>query len=181
MTFQPTVDLVCLGDSITQKFEWSDAFPGIQVANRGISSDTTLGMLSRVDSVVALSPRYISLMAGINDLLSCTPEETIVNYRTLLTALRQHLPNTQIIVTSVLPVSKSHSIPAENIIALNGMLKQLCEEFGITYLDLFEEFADEIHNLKPEYAIDLVHLSPQGYALWLSYLIPALYSEFPGK
>lgn len=172
MTFQPSVDLVCFGDSITQKFEWADALPGIRVANRGIGSDTTEGMLARIDSVAALSPRVISLMAGINDLLSNTPDETIVTYRALLTALRQQLPDTQIIVTSVLPVSESHSIPAENIVALNNLLKPLCEEFGITYLDLFNEFADEFGNLLPVYDLDGVHLTVQGYLLWLSKLSP---------
>lgn len=174
MTFQPSVELVCFGDSITQKFEWADALPGIRVANRGIGSDTTKGMLARVDSVAALSPRVISLMAGINDLVSRTPDETIVSYRALLTALRQQLPDTQIIVTSVLPVSESHVIPAENIIALNTMLKPLCAEFGIIYLDLFSEFADEAGNLRPEYDLDTVHLTAEGYSLWLSKLAPAL-------
>lgn len=174
MTFQPSVELVCFGDSITRKFEWADALPEIQVANRGIGSDTIEGMLARIDSVAALSPRVISLMAGINDLVSRTPDETIVTYRALLTALRQQLPDAQIIVTSVLPVSESHVIPAENIIALNNMLKPLCEEFGITYLDLFREFADEAGNLRPEYDLDSIHLTVQGYSLWLSKLSPAL-------
>lgn len=174
MTFQPSVELVCFGDSITQKFEWADALPEVQVANRGIGSDTIKGMLARIDSVAALSPRVISLMAGINDLVSRSPDETIVTYRALLTALRQQLPDAQIIVTSVLPVSESHVIPAENIIALNNMLKPLCEEFGITYLDLFREFADESGNLLPKYDLDSVHLTTQGYQLWLSKLSPVL-------
>src|SRR3954469_12707839 len=51
--------LVFLGDSITQG--WGDniggAFPGAKVANRGISGDTTRGVLIRLkDDVLALKP-----------------------------------------------------------------------------------------------------------------------------
>src|SRR6185503_7608711 len=46
--------LVFFGDSITQG--WSDdfrgKFPGLNVANRGISGDTSRGLLARVDADV---------------------------------------------------------------------------------------------------------------------------------
>src|SRR5262245_38043458 len=51
--------LVFLGDSITQG--WSDQgsfFPGLKLANRGISGDTTRGVLIRLqEDVIALKPR----------------------------------------------------------------------------------------------------------------------------
>lgn len=174
MTFHFPADLVFFGDSITQKFEWSDAFPKWRVANRGIGSDTTAGMTARLDSIVALSPRAISLMAGINDLVSHTPEETIESYRILLTALHNQLPDTQVIVTSVLPTSESHVVASVNIISLNTMLKRLCQELDVYYLDVFHDFADDKGNLRPEFDLDGIHLTVQGYLLWLSYLSPEL-------
>ena len=48
--------LVFLGDSITQGWgdEMGGSFPGVKVANRGISGDTTRGMLLRLqDDVLA--------------------------------------------------------------------------------------------------------------------------------
>ncbi len=52
--------VVFLGDSITQG--WGDnlggSFPGLKVANRGISGDTTRGVLIRLDEdVLALHPK----------------------------------------------------------------------------------------------------------------------------
>ena len=175
MSFQRECDLVCFGDSITQKFEWGDAFPDWRVANRGIGSDTTEGMLTRVDSVVALSPKVISIMAGINDIsMKRATDEIIRTYRELLLAVKTSLPDTYIIVTSVLPVSEAHPIESNDIVELNMQLKLLCNELGVIYLDLFDEFADEKENLCSEYAIDNVHLTTQGYLLWLSHLASAL-------
>ena len=63
--------VVLLGDSITQG--WNDrlpaAFPGMKVANRGISGDTTRGVLIRLkDDVLALNPAAVVLLIGTNDL-----------------------------------------------------------------------------------------------------------------
>lgn len=145
------------------------------MANRGIGSDTTEGILARLDSVVMLEPKVISLMAGINDLAQGrTPDEIETTYRTLLEELRLRLPNTNVIVISLLPVTASHSIQAADILAVNERLKALCAEERVLYMDLFSAFADENGHLLPEYALDYVHLTPQGYAIWLSYLCQAL-------
>src|SRR5580704_8643449 len=62
---------VFLGDSITQG--WGDdmkgGFPGLKVANRGISGDTTRGVLIRLDTdVLALHPDGVVILIGTNDL-----------------------------------------------------------------------------------------------------------------
>ena len=52
--------LVFLGDSITQGWgdELGGSFPGVKVANRGISGDTTRGMLIRLEEdVLSLKPK----------------------------------------------------------------------------------------------------------------------------
>ena len=114
-------------------------------------------------------------MAGINDIaLKRTPDEIEATYRAILDTLAQEIPDTKIIVSSILPVTSSHAIQPEEILAVNHRLELLCEEKRIPYLNLFSAFADENNYLKLEYALDNVHLTPQGYALWLSYLCPAL-------
>lgn len=170
------VDLCCLGDSITQKFEWQDAFPGLRVSNRGIGSDTTGGIRARLDSVKALQPSVISLMAGINDLGSCSPEEAAASYALLLDALAEELPDAAVIVSSVLPVSAKNAVDNQNVRSLNAAIEALCRERGMLYLDLYGEFAGDDGCLRPEYALDNVHLTPAGYSLWLSRLAPAIYS-----
>lgn len=55
---QDQKSLVFLGDSITQGWgdNFDNSFPGVKTANRGISGDTTRGMLIRLqDDVLALN------------------------------------------------------------------------------------------------------------------------------
>ena len=182
MAYQPgNVDLVCLGDSITQKFEWQDALPAWRVANRGIGSDTTGGMCARLDSIKVMNPVTISLMAGVNDLMSQTPEDSAASYAALLDALAQELPKTTVIVTGVLPVTEAHSIDNQNIRTLNQFIADICQKRNIRFLDLYGVFAGEDGCLKPQYALDTVHLSPEGYRLWLSYLVPVLKDVLPSQ
>ena len=63
--------VVVLGDSITQGWgdDFSAWFPGLHVANRGISGDTSRGVLVRLEEdVLVLHPKVIILLIGTNDL-----------------------------------------------------------------------------------------------------------------
>src|SRR6056300_1520004 len=84
--------LVFLGDSITQG--WGDdlkgAFGKTKVANRGISGDTTRGMLYRMpEDVLALKPTGVVLLMGTNDLEEgATPEVIAGNLKLILKGLK---------------------------------------------------------------------------------------------
>ena len=81
--------VVFLGDSITQG--WGDdlggVFPGVKVANRGISGDTTRGVLIRLkEDVLDLNPRAVVMLIGTNDLEEKATPETIAGDFQLLIA-----------------------------------------------------------------------------------------------
>ncbi|MGQ0516039.1 GDSL-type esterase/lipase family protein, partial [Bacillus sp. D-CC] len=67
-----------LGDSLTDFNEWDEAFPGIKTYNRGISGDTTVGLIHRLNQVISLKPSKIFLMIGVNDLAAKTPKENVL-------------------------------------------------------------------------------------------------------
>ena len=49
------------------------------------------------------------------------------------------------------------------IVKINTMLKKLCEEKEVTYINMYDKLTDENGNLKLEYTIDGLHISPEGY------------------
>jgi hypothetical protein len=71
--------VVFFGDSITQGWgdDFGGRFEGLKAANRGISGDTTRGLLIRAaDDALALDPAGIVLLIGTNDTeLGVAPED----------------------------------------------------------------------------------------------------------
>src|SRR5207245_10866081 len=83
--------VVMLGDSITQGWgdDFSAWFPGMKIANRGISGDTSRGVLIRLkEDVLALDPQSVVLLIGTNDLEEKADPETIAaNLKLILAEL----------------------------------------------------------------------------------------------
>ena len=107
--------LVFLGDSITQG--WGDnmggAFPGVKVANRGISGDTTRGVLIRLkEDVLALNPSGVVLLIGTNDLEEKADPEIIAgNLKLILAELKKHNANMPIVLCQVFPSPPPRTVP----------------------------------------------------------------------
>lgn len=171
--------LVFLGDSITQG--WGDrlanAFPGVLIANRGISGDTTRGMLIRLEAdVLSLKPRGVVLLMGTNDLEEqAEPAVIAENVKLILAALQAHNPELPIILCQVFPSSATKNRPADKIKELN----RLCAEAvktnqQVTVLDTWTLFANADGDAKPEEMPDLLHLNDAGYAKWAAALRPLL-------
>ena len=76
--------MIFLGDSITENWKLGDpALFGATVLDRGIGGQTTPQILLRFyPDVVALRPRVVHIMAGVNDIMGntgATSDATIVN------------------------------------------------------------------------------------------------------
>src|SRR5436190_20099045 len=117
--------LVFLGDSITQG--WGDNiggdFAGAKVANRGISGDTTRGVLIRLkEDVLDLKPAGIVLLIGTNDLEEKAEPEVIAgNLKLILAAIKQHDAKLPVVLCQVFPSSASKNRPADKIKQINAL------------------------------------------------------------
>lgn len=162
--------VVFLGDSITNFNEWGEAFPYVKVYNRGISGDTTVGVMKRLNQIVALKPSKVFIMIGINDLGAKTPKEEILkNYNTILEKMKSELPDTKIFIESILPtkpLAKSKKLSNEDINWLNTELGKVAKENGHTFIDLHSLFVDQDGQLKGEWTVDGVHITGDGYKAW---------------
>ena len=68
-----SADIVFLGDSITHEGSWEEYFLECQTVNRGINGDTVQGVIDRLPDVLALEPKKLFLMIGVNDLNNHLP------------------------------------------------------------------------------------------------------------
>ncbi|WP_414662858.1 GDSL-type esterase/lipase family protein [Horticoccus sp. 23ND18S-11] len=171
--------VVFLGDSITQGWGGSlgALFPGVKVANRGISGDTTRGVLIRLEEdVLVLKPRGVVLLIGTNDLEeAATPETAAGNLRLILAALKQHNPAMPVILCNVFPSSATKQRPADQIRKLNQLyFAAIKDEPQVTVLDTWALFANDQGDAKPEEFPDLLHPNPAGYLKWTAALRPVL-------
>lgn len=169
--------VVFLGDSITQG--WGDnlggAFESLPVANRGISGDTTRGMLIRLkEDVLALNPRAVVLLAGTNDLEEKAEPETIAgNLKLLIAALKAHNSKMPLILCKVFPSSETKSRPADKIKKINELYEAAVKgDPQVIVMETWVLFADEAGNAKKAEFPDLLHPNKLGYTKWAAALRP---------
>jgi lysophospholipase L1-like esterase len=171
--------VVFLGDSITQG--WGGglgaAFPGVKVANRGISGDTTRGVLIRLqEDVLALHPAAVVLLIGTNDLEEgATPEIIASNLRLVVSSLEQHDPRMPIVLCQVFPSSATMKRPAEQIKAVNALYRAAVKnDARVTLLETWPLFAGPDGDATLAEFPDLLHPNEVGYAKWAAALRPVL-------
>ncbi len=169
--------VVFFGDSITQGWgaRLDKHFPELKWANRGISGDTTRGLLIRVrEDVLSLNPSAVVLLIGTNDLEEGASPETIAgNLELLLAELKAHRPSMPIVLNLVFPSSASKKRPADAIKDINERYKALAKnDPQITLVETWELFASKAGDAKEVEFPDLLHPNDLGYAKWAAGLRP---------
>lgn len=171
--------LVFFGDSITQG--WGDDFRGefgaTKLANRGISGDTTRGMLLRLqDDVLSLNPKGIVMLMGTNDLEEKAEPSIIAdNVALIIKKIHQQNSATPIVLCLVFPASESKARPASKIREINRLLEEKANgNANVTVLDTWTLFANEKGDAKLEEFPDLLHPNANGYRKWATALRPVL-------
>jgi lysophospholipase L1-like esterase len=171
LTGQP-VDVVFMGDSITEMWRLAqpELFTG-GVVNRGISGQTSAQMLVRfMPDVIALKPRVVHLMCGVNDVAGTTgpttPQDLLNSIRAMIDLARAHgitvVLGTLTPVTG-LPWAATVQDPRGRVTALNVQVRALAERRGLVLADYFAVLADEAGALKVGLTRDGVHPTGRGY------------------
>ena len=172
-------DTVFVGDSITAAAPYAEYFT--RVKNRGVGGETTSQILARIDGIVAKKPAMLFVMAGTNDLCQDVAlDEIMDNYGQIISRTHDLSPATVIRVLAVPPMNAEirHAPydPSPRIPELNRRIAAMCKERTIPFIDLYPALQDDAGQLKREYTVDGLHLSPAGYAR----LMPMLAAYDPG-
>ncbi len=171
--------IVFLGDSITQGWhdDFDGLFPELKTANRGISGDTTRGVLFRLpEDVLALHPRAVVLLIGTNDLEEkATPWTIASNLRLIIDELKRHDPAMPVIVCEIFPSSPTKNRPAYLIRRTNQLIRELtADQPQVTVVETWKLFAGPQNDAKPEEFPDLLHPANVGYVKWAGAIRPVL-------
>jgi len=173
-------EIIMLGNSHTQNFEWHEMFKNVNIKNRGINGDVTKGILRRLNEVIESNPKKVFIEIGINDLLHGYYVDTVLNnYIKIIQRIRVQSPQTKIYIQNILPtkltIYNTKKPVIDSIYVLNKRLKDYCAINNLTYIDLFSRFEIE-GELNPKYDCgDHLHLNGSGYIEWCSLIKDYIY------
>ena len=166
--------VVFMGNSITDAWakRFATDFPGKPYIGRGISGQTTPQMLVRFrQDVVALKPKVVVILAGINDIAGNTGPSTQAMIADNIMGMTEiaKANGIRVVLSSVLPAYdfpwRRGMEPAPKVVALNAWIRQYAQQAGVVYLDYYSKMADARGGLSPELASDGVHPTAVGYQI----------------
>ena len=153
--------VVFLGDSITESALLPATMCGLRVVNAGVGGTTVSGYL---DTVISGIPEFradtIVVALGTNDARPNVPVEDFrSSYTRLVQVLRPYA--SRIVLVGIPPLASGIRDPA-TAAKLNDQVRKIAARERLTFIDMQASMAGN------EMTIDGIHLSPQGYRLWLS-------------
>ncbi|MEN8264388.1 MAG: GDSL-type esterase/lipase family protein [Nitrospirota bacterium] len=172
------MNLIFLGDSLIEYYDWQGRFPGHRAANLGVAGESVEGLMSRVMKIRESAPEadVILIMSGTNN-VAMDDLEFPEFYRVILEKLNVFYPGAKIITHS-LPPTMVDFISNESIIKVNDALKKLAKDSGAEYLDIYARFVDTGGSTIKEYLLDDgIHLSSEGYRVWANALEKIIQNE----
>lgn len=168
------VDVVFLGDSLTDGYNVKEFYPEYTVLNRGIGGDTSVWLEERLDvSLYAVKPKVAVMLIGANNM-----DTMLENYESILKSFKENAPRTKIVLLSLTSMSgewgKKNQLAAYN----NVQIKMYAEIYGYEYVDLYSALLNlETGEIYDEYTTDGGHLTQKGYEVLTAAIKPAIQKQ----
>ncbi|HWU48820.1 MAG TPA: GDSL-type esterase/lipase family protein [Asticcacaulis sp.] len=168
--------VVFLGDSITDRWNLAKFFPGKPYINRGIGGQVTPQMIMRFQAdVVALHPKAVVILAGVNDVQGVFQVETEQQIETNYLTLAQLAEANGIIpiFTEITPINNYtpnagtvlQDRHADELARLNTWLEGFCAGRGYTLIDYGPVLRDDKGLMRADYTTDGIHPTDAAYAV----------------
>jgi beta-glucosidase len=181
------IDLLFLGDSITQGWgesdTWKRHYAPRNAANFAIGGDRTQHLLWRLDhgELEGLAPKIAVVLIGTNNIGNATVDEIADGVKAVVERLRSKLPKTRILLLGIFPRGlriggEVAAMPDPRVGEVNRRIQKLAADKTIRFLDLEPVFLDGEGNIRKELMPDYLHLSDEGYRAWANGMEPALWS-----
>lgn len=158
------INIIMLGDSITDRGLWSELTNRNDLINRGINGDNTLGLLNRLE-VLNTNAKQIFIMIGVNDLgRGESVDYVYLNYIKILNKIKSN--NQTPIVQSILYVGNNFQKKLNpKVEIINTKLEKYCKNSNIKYINL-NRFLAPNGFLESNYTNDGIHPNGLGYRVW---------------
>jgi lysophospholipase L1-like esterase len=175
------VDLVFIGDSITQDWEgrgkgvWQKFYGDRNTVNLGIGGDRTQHVIWRLDNgnLKGISPKLAVIMIGTNNSGSNTPEQIAEGVTVIVDQLKEKTPKTKILLLAVFPRGATPEDKRRQVNEkANAIFSKLADGQHVFYLDIGKGFLQDDGTLTREIMPDLLHLSENGYTIWAESIEP---------
>ncbi len=165
-------DIIFIGDSLVEWFDWDKRFPAHRIQNLGISGETVEMLLDRLPYVIDKHPSadMVFVMTGINN-VAMDDTGIITPYKSILKLLRQGYPEADIHLTSLLPTLLPW-LEDKTITSLNALITELAGDMGAHYDDIYSLF--KAKGARDTLSEDGIHISALGYKVWSDALEPII-------
>jgi lysophospholipase L1-like esterase len=151
------IDLLFLGDSITQDYEvsgppewrdfapvWEHFYGARNAINLGFNGDATSHLLWRIENgeVSGVAPKVAVILIGANNLgrLHWPAEDTVAGIDAIVTQLRHRLPHTRLLLLGVLPSERSAWATQTTAVINRALAARYGRGGDVTYLDIGRVF-----------------------------------------
>ena len=164
--------VVFIGNSITEGWlqDSLSLFKNKSYINRGIGGQTTPQIKHRfMQDVVELKPKAVVILAGINDIAQNTGYISIPDIASNIEdmTIMAKINDIKVVICSVLPSNyfpwRPQILPADKVITLNILLKEIVHKNEVIYLDYYPEMVDDKKGMREAYTTDGVHCTIEGY------------------
>lgn len=172
--FEGTVDLLLLGDSITEGCEWVGEYQqhlkGMKILMYGIGGDKTQHVLWRIENGIlnGISPKYGTLLIGINNFWPETSvEEVAAGAIACGRAMYEKLPNTKLFHFGVFSVGSGAFSFNGKIDAINELIEAAAPSYNAHYVSLRDVFLTaDGHEIPGMISADGIHITGKAYDAW---------------
>lgn len=184
------VDLLFIGDSITQGWEgsgkgvWAEEYESQKAVNLGIGGDRTQHVLWRLDNgeIDGIAPKAAVVMIGTNNLGANTNEEIVAGITAIVKKLNDKLPKTKVLLLGIFPRAERADNPLRTRIkAINEEIAKLDNDKTVFYKNFGNRFLAEDGSLPKSVMPDFLHLSSDAYRTWADAIEDDLETLMSGK